>query len=70
MTTPKERSWKWSGERKTTEEMDAMAAEAQNDLVNFDIDFDQLEKVRDWMEKWFQAGCGWKRLAKVLAKGI
>ena len=65
----KERSWKWSGEKKTPEEMDTVAIEAQNDLVNFDLNEDQLEKLRDWMEKWFP-GCGWKRLAKIIAKGI
>ena len=66
----KERNWKWSGEKKTTGEMDNIAMEAQNDLVNFAFEEDQLELLRDWMEKWFAAGCGWKRLAKILAKGM
>ena len=66
----KERSWKWSGEKKTTAEMDEVALEAQSDLTSFPIDEDQLEVLRDWMEKWFKAGCGWKRLAKILAKGM
>ena len=66
----KERSWKWSGVKKTPAEMNDIAIEAQTDLTNFPIDHDQLESVRDWMEKWFAAGCGWKRLAKVIAKGL
>jgi len=66
----REHSWKWSGEKKTSEEMNDVAIEAQNDLVNFEVDEDSMEQLRDWMEKWFAAGCGWKRLAKILAKGI
>ena len=66
----KERSWKWSGEKKTSGEMDEVANEAQTDLVNYDLDHDNLENLKDWMEKWFKAGCGWKRLAKIIAKGM
>ena len=66
----KEHTWKWSGEKKTSEEMDEIAMEAQNDLANFEIDETSMENLRDWMEKWFKAGCGWKRLAKILAKGM
>ena len=66
----KEHSWKWSGEKKTPAEMNDTALEAQTDLTNFPIDEAQLELIRDWMEKWFTAGCGWKRLAKIIAKGL
>ena len=66
----KERSWKWSGEKKTPAEMEDIAMEAQTDLTSYPIDEDQMELIRDWMEKWFKEGCGWKRLAKIIAKGL
>lgn len=58
-------------EKKTPEQvardMDAAAAEAQNDLV--EVDPEAVEKVRAWWEKWYRKA-GHKRLGRILVKGI
>ena len=48
-------------------DMDAAAAEAQNDLVN--VDQEAVEKVTAWWEKWYRKA-GHKRLGRILVKGI
>ena len=54
-------------EKRTPEQMDDAAREAQDDLVN--VDQEAVEKVKVWWEKWYMKA-GHKRLGRIIVKGI
>jgi len=56
-------------EKRTPEQMDEAAVEAQNDLTEMNIDEKALETVTAWWKKWFMKA-GHKRLGRILVKGI
>jgi len=57
-------------EKRTPEQMDEAAVEAQNDLTEM-VDHEMLEKskIMEWWKKWYTKA-GHKRLGRILIKGI